>query len=87
MNQEQMLAAMGVSQQDFTDFVIKFEQFRDSLNPAQQALLDSALPSTSAIAASFGPNCTVADVELLLQIAPSNKVTSYVCWMACRPQN
>jgi hypothetical protein len=87
MTQEQMLEAMGISQQDFSDFVTKFEQFRTSLNPAQQGLLDAALPTTSAIAASFGPNCTVADVESLLQLAPTNKVNSYICWMACRPTN
>jgi hypothetical protein len=87
MTQEQMLAAMGISQQDFTDFVTKFEQFRNSLNPAQQALLDSALPSTSQIAQSFGPNCSVEDVEALCQLAPTNKVSCFVCWMTCRPTN
>ena len=87
MNQEQMLAAMGISQQDFSDFVTKFAQFRASLNPAQQAVLDAALPTTSAIAASFGPNCSVTDVEALFNLSPNNKVTAFICWMACRPTN
>ncbi|MGD0892641.1 MAG: hypothetical protein ABR923_14010 [Terracidiphilus sp.] len=87
MNQEQMLNAMGISEQDFLDFVTKFLEFRSSLAPAQLSLLERALPTISQIAQSFGPDCTVADVEVLLQIAPATNGISCICWMGINPPN
>jgi|HubBroStandDraft_1064217.scaffolds.fasta_scaffold209065_2 hypothetical protein len=87
MTQEQMLADMGISQQDFSDFVTKFLQFRGSLNPAQLSLLDRALPTVSEIAQSFGPDCTAADVEAVLQFAPPAAGIACTCWMGVWSKN
>ncbi|HTW48893.1 MAG TPA: hypothetical protein VMD92_13155 [Acidobacteriaceae bacterium] len=87
MNRQQMLEMMGISQQDFSDFVTKFLQFRGSLNPAQLSILDRALPTVSEIAQSFGPNCSVGDVEAVLQIAPAAAGIACTCWMGVRSGN
>ncbi|MFZ0395208.1 MAG: hypothetical protein WCF17_00965 [Terracidiphilus sp.] len=87
MNREQMLNTIGISGSDFEDFINKYLAFRGSLNPAQISILDRGMPTISEIAQSFGPGCTVADVEAMLQTVPAASGITCVCWMGVHSGN
>ena len=71
MTREEMLQQMGISDQDFTDYLSKVAAFRDSLNPQQLQLFNRSRMSFDQVAQAFGPAASIPDVEALLGQAPS----------------
>ncbi len=63
MNREQMLAQLGLTSDEFTDLLQKYETFVNSLNESQKTVLAQSIPSLDAAAASFGGNVTPSDLE------------------------
>src|SRR5580698_6480570 len=63
MNDEQILAAMGLSEADATDLARKHQAYLASLNPAQFAAVSRSMASPEAAAAAISPYCTVDDLN------------------------
>lgn len=80
MTRDEMLSQMGLSDQDFRDFLAKAAAFRDSLNPAQQAFYQRAMPTVAQVAQAFGPNTTPTDVENLFAEAPPVNGIACIFW-------
>lgn len=79
MTREEMLAKLGISDEDFRDFLRKLEAFRRSLNPAQLEFFHRNLPTAIQVAEAFGPTATVEEVEALFVEAPP--VAGVVCFL------
>jgi hypothetical protein len=70
-------SAIGLSGEDTTDLIQKYYAFVASLNPAQQAVMRSALPSLETAAACMGKGTTAEDLnayisERLTSVSPSS---------------
>jgi len=63
MNDEQILAAIGLSEADATDLALKHQAYLASLNPAQFAAVSRSLPTPQSAAAAISPDCTVDDLN------------------------
>ena len=59
MDDEQILAAIGLSEADATDLALKHQAFLASLNPAQFVAVSRSLPTPQSAAAAISPDCTV----------------------------
>ena len=66
MNRADMLAALGLSDYEFTDMLQKFNNFMASLEANQQKVIQASIPSAAQAAASFGPSVSPADVQNLV---------------------
>lgn len=66
MNRADMLAALGLSDYEFTDMLQKFNNFMASLETNQQKVIQASIPSAAQAAASFGSNVSPADVQNLV---------------------
>ncbi|HEY4930948.1 MAG TPA: hypothetical protein VII23_05195 [Terriglobales bacterium] len=66
MNRADMLAALGLSDYEFTDMLQKFNSFMASLDANQQKVIQASIPSAAQAAASFGSNVSPADVQNLV---------------------
>jgi hypothetical protein len=66
MNRADMLAALGLSDYEFTDMLQKFNNFMASLDANQQKIIQASIPSATQAAASFGPNISPTDVQNLV---------------------
>ena len=80
MNRQQMLAKMGLSEDDFNDLVSKITNLRNSLNPAQKAAFDKSLPTSQQLARSFSSDCSAADVESQLGASSGTKGIMCILW-------
>lgn len=80
MTREEMLSKLGISDQDFRDFLTKLATFRSSLNPAQLALYHRALPTVDQVAQAFGPDASIQDVENLFAEAPPMNGICCIFW-------
>jgi hypothetical protein len=78
MNRQEMLQQMGLSEEDFADLVNKTTSFRNSLNPAQRAVFDKALPTAQNLASAF--SSTPADVQAHLGDAALPEGIMCVVW-------
>jgi hypothetical protein len=60
---QQILNAIGLSEDDTADLIRKHQAYLDSLNPAQRAVVARAMPSWDEAAAAVGPGCTADDLN------------------------
>jgi predicted metal-binding transcription factor (methanogenesis marker protein 9) len=67
MTNEEMLAKMGISPEEFADLLKKHADFMMSLSSAQRAVVRASMPCFTAAAESFGPIATIADLQRLLE--------------------
>jgi len=66
MNRAEMLAALRLSESEFSDLLQKLHGLFNQLNVNQQNVVKNSMVSVTAAAASFGPTASVADVQSLL---------------------
>ena len=67
MNREDMLAKLGVSQDQLQDLFRKFEAFFSSLDTQQQQVVKVSLPSVKEAVDAFGADATESDLLNLFQ--------------------
>ncbi len=67
MTKEEFLVKVGLHEEDFRDFVRKFADFEESLNPAQQAALRRSLHSHSEALRSLGDDLTSRGLNKILK--------------------
>ncbi len=60
---EEILAAIGLSEEETADLIRKHQAYLQSLNTGQHQLVKLSLPSWEQAAAAISPNCTVADLD------------------------
>jgi hypothetical protein len=58
MNEHDILSNLNLSDADLHDFLTKYHAFVASLNPAQRAALEAALPSLDEVAQTIGSGVT-----------------------------
>lgn len=63
MNDEDILEAIGLSEEDATDLACKHQAYLKSLNPAQLAAVNRALPSPEDLVAAISDDMTVEDLN------------------------
>jgi hypothetical protein len=63
MDREEMLKQMGVTNEEFKDFLRKYHHFVKTLDAAQLDLLNRSLPTMREAITAFGPD--VDPVELI----------------------
>jgi len=80
MTREQMLSKMGISDQDFRDFLTKLAAFRNSLNPAQLAFFHRSMPTVDQVAQAFGSDASIQDVNNLFAEAPPMDGICCIFW-------
>jgi hypothetical protein len=82
MTREQMLAPIGITEEDFGDYLTKYGSFLKSLKPGQREFhYDHAGRSTvEEVAKSLGPDVTAKDIErLFAECPPVDGVVSARC--------
>jgi len=80
MTREEMLSQMGLSDQDFRDFLTKVAAFRGSLNPQQLAFYNRTMPTVAEVAQAFGPDASTQDIENLFAEAPPINGVACIFW-------
>lgn len=82
MTREQMLDKLGTTDEDFRDYLRKFNLFLNSLEPRQREFHHSHVGKMTVeeLAKAFGPDVTVRDIELLFAECPP---THGVFFTAC----
>lgn len=78
MTHDEMLKGLNLKHDELVDLLTKFESFHSSLNPQQQQVINSSLPSAVDAAKSFSPNVTPQNLQQLL----SDSSTSGTAMMA-----
>jgi hypothetical protein len=80
MSQDEMLAKMGISADDFKGYLNAYAAFYNALNTNQQAFHRKNAPAMTvdAIAHSLGPYAQPADVQNLFYGAPGYGTTYFV---------
>jgi len=63
MNDADILNAFGLSEEDITDLINKYQSYLGSLNAAQLDAMTRRQPDPEKIAAAISPNCTVDDLN------------------------
>jgi hypothetical protein len=63
MNREELLKALGLSDQEFRELLEKFNAFLSSLNKNQQAVVRRSLPTIGQALHALRPDVTEADLE------------------------
>ena len=66
MTHDEMLKGLNLKHDELVDLLTKFESFHSSLNPQQQQVINSSLPSAVDAAKSFSPNVTPQNLQQLL---------------------
>lgn len=66
MTHDDMLKGLNLQNDELVDLLTKFERFHSSLNPRQQKVIDSSLPTAVAAAKTFSPNVTPENLQQLL---------------------
>jgi hypothetical protein len=72
MTREQMLNKLGTTDDDFRDYLRKFNSFLNSLKPMQREFHHNHVGKMTVkeLAKSFGPDVTEEDIELLFEECP-----------------
>jgi division protein CdvB (Snf7/Vps24/ESCRT-III family) len=63
MNREELLKALGLSDQEFRELLDKFNVFLSSLDKNQQAVVRRSLPTIGQALHALKPDVTAADLE------------------------
>ena len=84
MTHEEMLKKLGLTGVQFRDLLQKYENFMNSLDADQQAVIKSSWPSLAQAAASFGPGATEADLLGLVEHFEPANMTTFGCNVWCR---
>jgi len=71
-----MLTKMGVSKEELGDLLVKYSDFKKTLKPNQQALLEASSPTLEDAAASFGPAVSPSDLQSLFKEAAPAAMTN-----------
>ncbi len=66
MTHGEMLKRMGLTEDEFTQLLMKFRVFYASLSPAQKAVVNRTLPTLRRAARSLGSGVTAPDLRVLL---------------------
>ena len=66
MTHDEMLKGLNLSHEELVELLTKFRDFHSSLNPRQQQVIKSSLPSTVDAAKTFSPDVKPEDLQQLL---------------------
>jgi hypothetical protein len=66
MTHNEMLAELGLTNEEFTDLLQKLDTFHKSLTKAQRAVIVRSLPTAAAAAATFGHSVTAEQLQKLI---------------------